>query len=54
LAASVAVGLFPALRVFVMDHRVVLKEAGRSGLEGKTSRRFRELLVIGEIALTAR
>ena len=51
LASSVLFGLAPALQISNVDLNEVLKQGGR-GSTGPRRRRFRSLLVIGEVALS--
>jgi putative ABC transport system permease protein len=50
LLAGIALGLLPALQAAALDLSTVLKEGGRGS--GAARRRFRDLLVVGEVALS--
>jgi putative ABC transport system permease protein len=51
LLMGAVIAVFPALRALVTSPNATLKQAGRGLTEGRLARRFRSLLVIGEIAL---
>jgi putative ABC transport system permease protein len=53
LATSVLFGLAPALRATRVDLHSTLKEQGSKSSEGHLNVRFREVLIIGQVALTA-
>ncbi len=52
LVSSVLFGLMPALHASKIDLNETLKETGRSGSGGIRSSRFRNLLIVSEIALS--
>jgi putative ABC transport system permease protein len=49
---SILFGLWPALRASRADVQLALKSGGHSTSEARSARRTRDLLIIGEIALT--
>lgn len=53
LATSILFGLAPALRATRVDLHSTLKEQGSKGSEGRVNVRFREVLIIAQVALTA-
>ena len=52
VAAALMFGLLPAVRASQTDVNEVLKDAGRSGLDGRGGRRLRSALVIAELSLS--